>query len=112
MPVDDTLPDITIRSWQQRTFRLFAGLLHLWLTHLNAGPLEALAAMQASDECIDTIAQAILLAPPPMTGSIRDDAMFTLPASDAKVAFVQRALEKCADRPIMLFSRHPSVRRL
>ena len=69
-------------------FRFFAGLLNFWLTHFNAGSLEALTTMQAADKCSYTIAQAILLAPPPMAWSIQDDAVFTLPTSDAKVALV------------------------
>ena len=58
---------------QQRTYGFFGSLFDFWLTHLNAGPLEALAAVQASDECIDTIAQAILFTSRPMTGSIHDE---------------------------------------
>ena len=50
-----------IRTRQQRTYGFFGSLFDRWLAHLNAGPLEALAAVQASDECIDTITQAILL---------------------------------------------------
>ena len=77
-----------IRPRQHRAFRLSVGLLHFWLAYLNAGSLEALATMQAADKCSDTIAQAILLATPPMAGSIHDDAMFALSASDAKVTLV------------------------
>ena len=77
-----------IRPFQQRPFRFFVGLLYLWLTHLDTGTLEALAAMQTADKRGDTIAQAFLLTPPPMARCVHDDAMFTLPACDAKVPLV------------------------
>ena len=73
---------------QQRTYGFFGSLFDRWLAYLNAGPLEALATMQAADKCRDTIAQAILFTSPPMPWSVQNDAMFTLPASDAEVAFV------------------------
>ena len=50
-----------IRTRQQRTYGFFGSLFDPWLAYLNAGPLEAIAAMQAADKCIDTITQAILL---------------------------------------------------
>ena len=73
---------------QQRAFGFVAGLLNFWLAHFDARSLEALATMQTLHKCSNTIAQALLLTPPPMAWSVQDDAMFALPASDAKVALI------------------------
>lgn len=69
-----------IRPRQQSAFRLFTGLLNLRLAYLDARPLETLTAMQSPDKCADTIAQAMLLTPPPMAWRIQDNGVFTLPA--------------------------------
>ena len=65
---------------QQSAFGLFTGLLNLRLAYLDARPLETLTAMQSPDKCADTIAQAMLLTPPPMAWRVQDNGVFTLPA--------------------------------
>lgn len=88
LSIDDPLPGVMIRSRQQRTLRFLFGLFNGRLPHLETGSLETPATMQSSYESSNTIVQAKLFATPPMTRRIQDDAMFALPASDAKVAFI------------------------
>ena len=112
LSIDDPLPCVMIRSWQQRTLRFLVSLFDGWLPHLETGSLETPATVQPSYKGSNTVVQAKLFATPPMTRGVQDDTMFALPASDAEVAFVECAFKQRTDRPIVLFSGYPSVRRL